>query len=183
MDATPDPDADAPQVRDFEMSFAVDGRELTLRGTVPVGDVEPKDLLPVFWSLTDTVVRFRVETVAKLGRPLSCRAGCGACCVQLVPISRTEARHVADVVDGLEPERRAVVLERFRVAKERMRAAGMLDRLLALSAPDNPDTPVAVARDYFRVGVPCPFLEEGSCSIYADRPLRCREYVVVSPAE
>jgi Fe-S-cluster containining protein len=35
---------------------------------------------------------------------------------------------------------------------------------------------------YFAQGIPCPFLEEGSCSIYADRPLVCREYLVTSPA-
>jgi hypothetical protein len=34
---------------------------------------------------------------------------------------------------------------------------------------------------YFRTGVPCPFLEDESCSIYPDRPLVCREYVVTSP--
>src|SRR5262249_25604325 len=28
-----------------------------------------------------------------------------------------------------------------------------------------------------------PFLEDESCSIYADRPLICREYLVTSPAE
>jgi Fe-S-cluster containining protein len=37
--------------------------------------------------------------------------------------------------------------------------------------------------DYFRLGIPCPFLENESCSIYADRPLACREFLVTSPAE
>ncbi|HNM46888.1 MAG TPA: YkgJ family cysteine cluster protein, partial [Candidatus Sumerlaeota bacterium] len=37
--------------------------------------------------------------------------------------------------------------------------------------------------DYFRLGLACPFLEEEACSIYADRPLGCREYLVTSPAE
>jgi Fe-S-cluster containining protein len=147
-----------------------------------VGEVEPKDLLPVLWGIADAVVRARAETVAALGRGVSCRAGCSACCRQLVPISRTEARHVADVVTALEPERRAVILARFAAAKEKLEAAGLLRRLAVLSAPGNPDPPVALAADYFRAGVDCPFLEHGSCSIYADRPLRCREYVVVSPA-
>jgi Fe-S-cluster containining protein len=30
---------------------------------------------------------------------------------------------------------------------------------------------------------PCAFLENGECSIYPDRPLICREYVVTTPAE
>jgi Fe-S-cluster containining protein len=36
---------------------------------------------------------------------------------------------------------------------------------------------------YFAQGIPCPFLEEESCSIHADRPTACREYLVTSPAE
>jgi hypothetical protein len=35
---------------------------------------------------------------------------------------------------------------------------------------------------YFNLGIPCPFLEEESCSIYHDRPIACREYLVTSPA-
>ena len=35
---------------------------------------------------------------------------------------------------------------------------------------------------YFHLGIPCPFLEEESCSIHADRPISCREYLVTSPA-
>ncbi len=36
---------------------------------------------------------------------------------------------------------------------------------------------------YFALGVPCPFLEDESCSIHPERPLVCREYLVTSPAE
>jgi hypothetical protein len=35
---------------------------------------------------------------------------------------------------------------------------------------------------YFVQGIACPFLEEESCSIYHDRPMACREYLVTSPA-
>jgi Fe-S-cluster containining protein len=36
---------------------------------------------------------------------------------------------------------------------------------------------------YFRMHLPCGFLEDGECTIYADRPLVCRQYMVTSPAE
>jgi Fe-S-cluster containining protein len=36
---------------------------------------------------------------------------------------------------------------------------------------------------YFRLGISCPFLEKESCSIYSDRPILCREFLVTSPAE
>ena len=39
-----------------------------------------------------------------------------------------------------------------------------------------------VGLSYFSLGIPCPFLEDESCSIYHDRPVVCREYLVTSPA-
>jgi hypothetical protein len=38
-----------------------------------------------------------------------------------------------------------------------------------------------LAVDYFHARVPCPFLENESCSIHPIRPLVCREYLVTSP--
>jgi len=40
-----------------------------------------------------------------------------------------------------------------------------------------------IGEQYFKLGLPCPFLEEERCSIYPHRPLACREYLVSSPAE
>jgi hypothetical protein len=40
-----------------------------------------------------------------------------------------------------------------------------------------------VGMGYFDRGIPCPFLEEESCSIYGVRPLVSREVLVTSPAE
>ncbi|PYV13431.1 MAG: hypothetical protein DMG07_14545, partial [Acidobacteria bacterium] len=31
-------------------------------------------------------------------------------------------------------------------------------------------------------GIPCPFLEDETCSIYHNRPSACREYLVTTPA-
>jgi len=46
----------------------------------------------------------------------------------------------------------------------------------------NIDRRMAVALAYLDARVFCPFLDAGSCSIYADRPLICREFLVTSPA-
>ncbi len=58
---------------------------------------------------------------------------------------------------------------------------------LSDAAPGTPQVTDAdqqgrLAREYFKVRAACPFLEEESCSIYPDRPLSCREYLVTSPA-
>ncbi|HEY3111241.1 MAG TPA: YkgJ family cysteine cluster protein, partial [Chloroflexota bacterium] len=107
--------------------------------------------------------------------------GCGACCRQLVPISSVEARVLTELIDRLPEARRAVVEERFGDAAERLAAAGLLEKL---EHPERfPDRDLhELGLDYFRQGIACPFLENESCSIYEERPIACREYLVTSPA-
>ncbi len=57
----------------------------------------------------------------------------------------------------------------------------MLDRLRAPAHMDEASRR-RLGIDHFRHGVACPFLGQESCSIYAERPLACREYLVTSPA-
>jgi Fe-S-cluster containining protein len=82
-----------------------------------------------------------------------------------------------------EPKQSAI-RKRFTEALAHLQAEGMLEQLEAVMDADNVEATERqrIGDDYFRVGLPCPFLEEGSCSIYADRPLICREYLVTSPA-
>lgn len=186
-DAPEPPDGLAPE--DFQIQFVVDRIPMRIRGTLPPGEVEPKDVLPAFQSITNAIVNARIGTVRAFGSSISCKAGCGACCRQMVPISRMEARHLAEVVEAMEPERQEHVRARFAETRRALDEAGVLERIHEIEArgrrarePDKHEDPRVVSLDYFRVGTDCPFLEEGACSIYEDRPLRCREYVVVTPA-
>src|SRR5207244_2936065 len=131
--------------------------------------------------LADAIVDASVKTVEANGQRISCQKGCGACCRQLVPIAEVEARHLRDVVQELPEPRRSVVLTRFAEAYRRLEAEGLLNKLLR---PDQlgEDDVKSLGLKYFFLGIPCPFLEEESCSIYADRPAVCREYLVTSPA-
>jgi Fe-S-cluster containining protein len=155
-----------------------------LRGQVPVpaGPATPRDLLPALQGLADAVVSSAVQATEAGGQTISCKKGCGACCRQLVPVSETEARRLRDLVNDLPEPRRSAVLARFADARERLETAGLLEELRhpeRLSAEQRE----AFGLGYFRQGIPCPFLEEESCSIHPDRPLICREYLVTSSAE
>jgi Fe-S-cluster containining protein len=92
-----------------------------------------------------------------------------------VPVSRTEAERLLSTVAALPAERRAVLEGRFAAAEAALAAADLKER------KGRPDRELSTA--YFALGIPCPFLEEESCSIHPDRPLVCREYLVTSPAE
>jgi Fe-S-cluster containining protein len=90
-----------------------------------------------------------------------------------------EARRISTVVAELSEPRRASVKARFANAKERLKQGGLLE---ALRVADQwtADEYAARVGSYFDLGIPCPFLENDACSIYAERPLTCREYLVTS---
>ena len=138
--------------------------------TVPTGPVSAAEVVPALQGLVNAVV-----AAAEAGQAISCRKGCGACCRQLVPVSRTEAERLLSTVAALPAERRAVLESRFAAAEAALSAADLKER------KGRPDRELSTA--YFALGIPCPFLEEESCSIHPDRPLVCREYLVTSPAE
>jgi Fe-S-cluster containining protein len=144
--------------------------DIAHRITVPSGAVAATAVLPALQGLVNATV-----SAAEAGKAISCRKGCGACCRQLVPISRTEGEALLALVEAMPEARRTAVRARFAEAEVRIAAAGLDERA------DRSDREMSVA--YFALGVPCPFLEEESCSIHPDRPLVCREYLVTSPAE
>ena len=143
--------------------------------TVPSAPVPAASVIPALQKLVNAVVEAAETKLGEAGGAVSCRKGCGACCRQLVPISRTEAERLLEVIEAMPPGRRAALGARFTAAAASIKAAGLNEKA------GRADRELSVG--YFALGIPCPFLEEESCSIHPERPLVCREYLVTSPAE
>lgn len=177
--STGDAEVQGPRSLTANVKLAIGTQALDLKLVVPDEEVPPDTLLPVLQTLANTVVDGVEQDAADHGVEISCKKGCGACCRQPVPVSQAEARMLAQVVEDMPEPRRSEVKARFEAALEHLREAGLFERTVnfhSFGREERLDT----VRAYFSLGIPCPFLEEESCSIYADRPLVCREYVVVS---
>src|SRR5262249_6627299 len=150
--------------------------------TVPKAPVPPGSILPILYTLSKAVQNSVEEALESGGKRISCRAGCGACCRQLVPITEIEARLLAGLVQSLPEPRRAELRDRVDATVRRLAEAGVLDLVRHLEhVPREERESLGLA--FFALGIPCPFLEDESCSIHADRPLVCREFLVTSPPE
>lgn len=143
--------------------------------------IKPQQALPTLMRLVNAVVDETEKEVERKGLKVSCAKGCGACCRQLVPISDVEAHHLRAVVDAMPPARRKAVEARFVEASRRLEEAGLKDYLMAPTG-QTADEATEFGLKYYELDLPCPFLEDESCSIHQDRPLVCREYLVTSPA-
>lgn len=168
----------------------IGGEHLAVRFNLPTEPVKPHRVLPIFQQMTNSFVDLSVKAVEAQGETISCKAGCGACCRQPVPISELEVYQIAELVEAMPEPRRSEVKKRFSDASEHFSKIGWFDRIAACDELGKTESMSTVAKElqdavdeYFREGVPCPFLENESCSIHTARPLVCREYLVTSPAE
>jgi Fe-S-cluster containining protein len=151
---------------------------LEARFSVPKEPIAPVDLLPIARAMVERITQSAIADLPP-GKEITCKAGCGACCRQLVPISQTEARMLAFLVRDMPEPRRSIIVNRFRDAQKKLQDAGMWD-ILSNRANWAPDDIRRQGLGYFHLGIPCPFLEDEACSIHPDRPLSCREYLVTS---
>jgi Fe-S-cluster containining protein len=167
------------ETQKVEFDFTLAEETFHVGAELPIAPVRPRRLLPLFQGMSDMIVE---ASVRARGEEVSCKAGCGACCRQIVPISGAEARQIHALVAAMSEPKRSEVRARFAGALARLDAEGLLQTARNANAlPDGED--VAFARRYMALGIPCPFLEDESCSIHPQRPAICREYLVTSPSE
>jgi len=161
----------------------VETQDGPLKGRVTVysGPTHLAELIPSLQALTDGLVGLTLNRARKEGRQISCKAGCGACCRLMVALSVPELFYLQDLVASLPPERRKAVLQRFEHIVAELEGQGLYSRLQQSDYTD--ESNLQLAREYFHLGLPCPFLENASCMVYPARPLACREYHVTTPVE
>ena len=158
---------------------------LDLEMTVPARPVKPHRMLPIFHQMANSFADIGVQAAEHEGKSISCKAGCGACCRQPVPISEIEAYQITDLVESMPEPRRSVIKGRFAAALRRFEDLGWFEKFRSEYLRKKTNLAevakaVTLAHDYFDEKVPCPFLEDESCSIHLDRPVSCREYFVTS---
>ena len=160
----------------------INGAPLDLDFTIPAKPVNLRRMLPVFQNFSNKFIDIGIENIEVEGRQISCRAGCGACCRQLVPVAEMEAFDLQKQVEEMPEPRRTEIRRRFREAMEKLNAIDFFTRL-ETAAETSEKEYENVINDYFRMQIACPFLENESCSIHETRPIACREYLVTSPPE
>lgn len=167
----------------LNVSVKVSGRRIKVAHPAPGGPVRPDELLPFMYAVDDAVIAVGVAQQRAQGRTITCSKGCDACCrAQPVPVTPAETLALARRVQALPAARQARVRARFADGVARLQQAGLFDTLMRDEPTTSPQQALAVTATYFGLGLACPFLEAGACSIHADRPFVCRQYLVTSPA-
>lgn len=166
----------------LRIRLALPGRRVEVSHPAPSGPARLDELLPFMYAVDDAAIAVAVGQARKSGATVSCAKGCSACCKrQPVPVTPAEAHGLARRVQALPQPRRARVEQRFADAAEQLRAVGLFDTFMRDTPIDNPAQARDAATAYMALGLACPFLEDDACSIHAQRPFVCRQYLVSSP--
>jgi Fe-S-cluster containining protein len=181
-ESSSEPAAKEPLVR-ATFSVPVAGAFLNASALLPTGRTTLTELLPIVQNIENAIIARVEEEARAAGTPISCRAGCAACCRQMVPVSLFEAEALLEWMQSLPAERQQELAQRFHGALTALRDAGVIDKLVQEEWTLDEERTTRLAVDYFHARVACPFLEDENCSIHPIRPLACREYLVTSPPE
>lgn len=134
----------------------------------------------------DDQIEALLERSTRAGTPSQCRAGCSACCHQLVMVSSLEAHAILQYLE-VHPEAGVGLQERLAAWSSAVAARPELAVQLAglADAGGYPEEAAGgrVEEDYWAAQIACPFLSENRCTIYPVRPFSCREHHVVSAPE
>ncbi len=164
------------------LEIGISGQKVQFTVTLPRGPATWEHLLPFMRALVKVGSEISQEHFSAQGQTTSCRGGCAMCCRQRVPIAEFEAHRLRRLIESMPEPRRTEIIARFQAVEERIRAAGVAVSLDS-NEPMSREEMTRRAGNYFRLMIACPFLENESCSIYDERPLKCREHLVTSPAE
>lgn len=143
----------AAKTADISTAVHVKAADALRAGRTPAGVTAAAaaagELADAAWAEARPVVEARKPT------DFACAAGCAWCCYQQVAVAPAEAIAIARHVTSTFPPPALTALKtRLAALDARTRGLGVADRA--------------------RLKTPCAFLEDGRCTIYTVRPLRCR---------
>ena len=170
-----------PAARRIELVLRIDGDPLPVSAPQPPARGRLDELLPAMQAIDNAAIGHAIRKAEAAGKQVTCAKGCSACCrAQPVPVTPPEAHALLLLVEAMPAARRREVEARFADRVARLRDAGLADGFLHRDPALDADGARTLARDYFALGLVCPFLQDDACSIHPQRPFVCRQYLVTS---
>lgn len=162
------------------------GKEVNFNIAVGQGHATLADVVPLARIVCDKVTDVIVESIQSDGADIPCRKGCAACCgPYLIPLSVPEVYRLNEEISTSPPHWREQIWQTSLLAARRI-----LSQKPPESFIDQTEDTSLVGREelnlmsdwYAGLKLSCPFLCDGQCSIYDQRPLACRELFVKGSA-
>lgn len=144
-------------------------------------DAELSAIVPIAHKLCDLVTSAVLADGAARGENTFCAPGCNFCCGYVVAASGAEIDFLLTVLAGLPAAVREPAEAFWRDLQDELERKGIT---VLLDVAASRDEGWGALGDFLQTrGLTCPLLDgAGRCSIYAARPVTCREFYSLGPA-
>jgi len=161
------------------LEFDIFGEPVHFRIGVAHKQARLADIAPMARKLSTKLAPAVLNQLGKEEKFVPCCKGCSACCNYLVPLSVPEVFRMKQEVLAVPANRGRAVLQSCLDAPKRVLDNSSQSSDLYPSTEILGPTRVSqLGRWYAGLKLSCPFLSDGLCTIYEQRPTACREHIV-----
>ncbi len=183
-DSESSPDVPAHDSELVELELNIFGNSLHLYITAENKPARLSALVLLARLLSTKITTIIKEYVINNGDTITCQAKCSQCCRYLVPLAIPEAMQLSEEVMQMSKwEQRLVYESTTLIAKQilELTPKGFLQELAEAQSKIGSKLN-DISKWYYSMNLPCPFLLGNMCTIYNQRPMACREHLVVNSA-
>jgi len=173
--------ADGRQVDIMELKLDIFGKSLHIRIGAEKNPAKLSDLVPLARLLSTKIILATRQHITNKGDIIACHANCSQCCRYLVPLTIPEAIRLTEEVMAMPQWKR-----RFANEWSLLIARCILELTPKHTLEKFTNTQLKsgcnlkdISDWYSLINLPCPFLLNGLCMIYEQRPIACREHLVI----
>jgi len=164
------------EIVSFDLSVA--DKKVPFRISITAKRAKLADIVPPARTIADKLILAFLETLAQNGQSISCRKGCSACCRYLIPLSVPEIFRFREELLAMPKDKGSRILKSCAVAAKRILDESSESLDADIITKNNLDQTDHLSKWYAGLKLPCPFLSEGLCELYEQRPLACRQHIV-----
>jgi len=160
------------------------GKRLDFR-IAAVGNARLANIIPAARVICDKITDITTEQIRIQGGNIPCHQKCPACCNYLVSLSVPEVVCFGEEIFHKHKYRPSPILRTYLHAARRIIRHRPPNHILESSSNSSniPSELKALADWYAGLNLICPFLRNGQCTIYEQRPFVCREHFVAGSAK
>lgn len=164
------------------VAFEIDILGKAVHFRVGVADKQARlaDIVPLARTISTKLALTVLDSLGKSGQSVSCRKGCSACCNYLIPLSVPEVFRLREELLSMSAAVCSRILQSCLDTAERILDKRLRTSYLGSFSKSGQPRMSQVSKWYAGLRLACPFLSDGLCTLYEQRPIACREHIVTS---
>jgi len=166
------------------VSFELDIFDKVLRFDIGVTNKQARlsDIVPLARTISSRVAVAVLDTLNESGQIVPCCKGCSACCEYLIPLSIPEVFRLHEELLTMPVDRGGRYLAACLEKAETILGKGSGEFGAKEQVKYGQFQKEQLSQWYSGLKIACPFLSDGICSLYSQRPMACREHIITGSA-